>query len=127
MPRANSPIRLITLVAGFTGAALGFWMCIGSALLYRLIVGGKWPAAYLPYCVIGFEFAVLVGGLTALFTMVAFARLGPRAPEAEYDPRFQVDKFGITVFCAGDRLDSMDRLLRSAGAQEVHEHRATEE
>ena len=127
MPRTGSPIRFITLAAGFAGAASGFWMCIGSALLYGLIVGGKWPSAYLPYCVIGFEFTVLVGGLTALFAMLALARLGPRAPEAEYDPRFQVDKFGITVFCPGDRLASMDQLLRSAGAQEAHEHRATED
>ena len=127
MPRRGSPVRFITLVAGFAGAALGFWMCIGSALLYSLVVGGKWPASYLPYCIIGFELTILLGGLTALFAMVALARLGPRPPEPEYDPRFQVDKFGITVFCPTDKLPSVDQLLRNAGAQEVHEHRAAEE
>jgi len=127
MPKTGSPVRFITLAGAIVGAALGFWMCIGSALLYGLIVGGKWPAGYLPYCVIGFELTVLFGGLTALFAMVAAARLGPRPPGAEYDPRFQVDKFGITVFCQTEQLTPVDQLLRGAGAQEVHEHRATEE
>jgi len=127
MPKQGSPVRFITLVAAFTGAALGFWMCIGSALLYGLIVGGKWPASWLPYCVIGFELMILVGGLTALAAVLAFARLGPRPPRGAYDPRFQVDKFGIIVYCATEQLAAVDQLLRGAGAEEVHEQRAADD
>ena len=119
LPRRGSPVRFLTLAGGITGAILGFWMCIGSALLYGLIVGGKFPESVLPYCVIGFELTVLLGGLTAFFAVLGFARLFARPVPAVYDPRFGEDKFGLVVTCAPAQTASVTRLLREAGAEEV--------
>ena len=119
LPRQGSPIRFLTLLAGIAGAILGFRMCLGSALLYGLIVGGKFPASILPYCVIGFELTVLVGGLTAFFAVLAYARLLPKRLPLAYDPRFGVDKFGLAVVCDPARIGEVAGLLRAAGAEEV--------
>lgn len=125
LPRRGSPVRFFALLAGLAGCLLAFWMCSGSALLYGLIVGGKWPASILPYCVIAFELTVLLGGLTALAAVLAFARLRPAPAQPPYDPRFGEDQFGITVYCAESELPSVARLLRQAGAREVHEQRGS--
>ena len=133
-PKQRSPIRFVVLAAGIVGCAGAFWMCIGSALLYGLIVGGKWPASILPYCVIAFELTVLLGGLTALAAIIlavslsnrAVARLRPGRPAVAYDPRFGEDRFGLCVTCAEDQVAPLAAMLREAGAEEVHEQRAAE-
>jgi hypothetical protein len=126
LPRRGSPIRFLVLVAGITGCALGFWLCIGSAQLYGLFVGGKPPASILPYCVIGFELTVLCGGLTAFLGVVVLSRLRPRALPAGYAPEFSEDRFGLVVTCAPSEADAVTRLLREAGAEEVHEQPVTD-
>jgi len=122
LPRQGSPIRFFVLAGAIAGCLLAFWMCIGSALLYGLIVGGKWPASVLPYCVIGFEFTILFGGLTAIITIIAFARLRPAVAEC-YDPAFGEDRFGLCVYCPPEQTEAVAAMLREAGAEEVHEHR----
>jgi len=122
LPRRGSPVRFITLAAAVAGCAGGFWMCIGSAHLYDIIVGGKWPAAILPYCVVGFEATILIGGLTALAAILIFARLRPGRPQPGYDARFGEDQFGICVFCPEAQVQSVANLLKESGAREVHEH-----
>ena len=126
LPRRGSPVRFVVLVAAIAGCIGGFWMCIGSALLYGLIVGGKQPAAILPYCVIGFELTVLLGGLTAIVAIIAFARLRPGRPTAAYDPRFGEDQFGIAVTCGPSESARVAALLRDAGAREVNELSASD-
>jgi molybdopterin-containing oxidoreductase family membrane subunit len=126
MPHGGSPIRFLTILAGAAGMIGGFWMCIGSALLYGLIVGGKHPVSWLPYCIIGFEGAILVGGVTTFVAMLMLARLRParavrrlRATPA-YDPRFGVDRYGVCVFCPPAQVATITALLWEAGAEEVH-------
>ncbi len=120
LPRRGSPIRLLVLAGGIAGCILAFWMCIGSALLYGLITGAKWPASWLPYCVIGFELTVLLGGLTAILAILGFARLRPGGEVSSYDPRFGVDRFGLTVSCSAEQVQAVVDMLRKAGAEEVH-------
>jgi molybdopterin-containing oxidoreductase family membrane subunit len=119
LPRRGSPIRFLVLAAGIAGCIVAFWMCIGSALLYGLIVGGKWPGSVLPYCVIGFEFTVLLGGLTAILAILGFARLRPGPVAEAYDPRFGVDRFGLSVSCEPEQVEAVEMMLREAGAEEV--------
>jgi hypothetical protein len=121
LPTAGSPIRFFVLIAAVVGCISGFWMCIGSAYLYNLIVGGKHPRTLLPYAVIGFELTILIGGLTAVVMIILFARLRPGHPIKTYDPRFNVDRFGITVYCSEEQLSQAQSILEDAGAEEVHE------
>jgi len=121
LPKRGSKIRFLVLAAGITGCLCAFWMCIGSALIYGLIVGGKWPAAVLPYCVIAFELTVLFGGLTALVSIIGLARLRPRVLPVEYHPSFGQDRFGLCVGCADGQAASLVGLLREAGAEDVYE------
>jgi hypothetical protein len=121
LPRRGSPVRFFTIAAGIAGAISGFWMCIGSALLYSLIVGGKRPAALLPYCVIGFELTVLLGGLMTLAAVFFFSRLYPGHKSSAYRPAFSNDKYGIAIDCTSDQIDTVTGLLRAAGAEEIDE------
>ena len=121
LPTQGSPVRIFSLTAGFVGCFLGFWMCIGSALLYSLVVGGKLPVAWIPYCVIGFELTILTSGLTTLAVAFAFSRLYPRQPAPQYDEAFSDDQFGISVSCAEDECQSVSQLLQSAGAIQIRE------
>ncbi len=119
LPTQGSPVRWIALAAGVVGCALGFWLCIGSAHRYDLIVGGKAVVAWVPYCVIGFELTILTGALVTLGVVSVFSRLFPRAPAAEYDPAFSSDEFGLHIPCAETEARSVTELLQSAGAKEV--------
>ncbi len=121
LPKRGSPVRFLVILGGFAGATIGFWMSIGSALIYRLIVGGKIPASILPYCVLGFEFTVLFGGLTALIGVFAFADLRPGRPSAGYDPRFSSDRFGVVAFGGPALLATAREVLGASGAEEVRD------
>jgi len=121
LPTRSSPIRFLTLAGAIAGGIGGFWMCLGSAALYNQIVGAKLPHAVLPYCVVGFELTVLIGGLTALTAMLLLARLRPWRRPPDYDPRYGEDLFGLTVWCSPAEAANTVSLLRDGGAREVQE------
>ena len=113
-------MRWWSLAAGFAGAFLGFWLCIGSSFLYNLIVGGKPVVSWLPFSVIGFELTILTSALTTLGAVLVYARLYPREPAETYDPGFSVDKFGIAVAVATGAEGDVVEMLERAGAEEIH-------
>lgn len=121
MPRRGSPMRFITLAAGICGAAAGLALCIGSAVLYGDIVGGKPPVSLIPYCVVGFELTILVAGVMTLAAVLGLSRLRPQPLRNDYVPGFSSDKFGITIVATPEQAQSVAGLLRSAGAEEVIE------
>ncbi len=125
LPRRGSPVRFFVLAAGLAGASVGFWMSIGSTSPYRLILGGKHPAAIPPYCIPGFEFTILFGGVTACFMWAFLAVLSPRYQPVEYDPRFNEDEYGLVVRCAPGQQARVMARLREAGAKEAHEQPAS--
>jgi hypothetical protein len=121
LPRRGSLLRWVTLVAGFTGCFLGFLLCIGSALLYSLIVGGKDPVAWIPYTVIGFELTILTSGLCTVGAVLVASRLYPRPLAPAYRPGYSNDQFGLSVPCEPAQQPSIATLMSSAGAIEVRE------
>ena len=121
LPRKGSPVRFVTLAAGLVGCALGFWLCIGSALLYGKIVGGKPPVSLIPYCIVGFELTILFGGVLTLVGVIGLARLRPCPVPQEYVPDYSADKFGITVRPTPEQRDAVERLMKTAGAEQVSE------
>lgn len=114
-----SPVRRYTLAGGLLGCASGFALTIWTALQWNLIVSGKPVVALVPFVVIAFELTVLFGALATLLGMLVHARLPRLRPEAGQDPRFTGDRFGLLVWCEGDRAAAVEAALRLAGADEV--------
>jgi len=115
----KSPVRFFTLAGGLTGCISGFALCIGLALTWDLMVGGKMPAAIPPYVVIAFELTILFGALATLTGLFLSTKLGPPALHPAYDPRFSEDCVGVFVNCSREKMASVEGTLRAIGAEEV--------
>lgn len=123
MGRGPSPVRYWTLGGALVGAAGGFALAIGSALVNSLYVGGKWPVSIIPYCIVGFEGLILMGTLGNLAGLVIHARLGrPRLP-AGYDARFTQDRYGLFVACDAGQFAAARAALAPSGAEEIRDVR----
>jgi molybdopterin-containing oxidoreductase family membrane subunit len=113
-----SPVRLVTLIGGLTGCAAGFGMTIWMSLDWPTLVGGKTIASIPPYVVIAFELTILLGALSTVAALVVFSALLDKKGAA-YDPRFSDDRIGIFVPAGSDQAGALERMLRTAGAEEV--------
>ena len=115
--RPRSRVGIGVFLGTVTGVVAGYALCVATSLAWPLVTGGKpivsWPA----FTVIGFEVAVLVGGLvTHGLLAIATATRRSREHVPVRDPRFSRDRIG--VFARGD-LEVAERLLRAEGAEEV--------
>jgi molybdopterin-containing oxidoreductase family membrane subunit len=121
MGRGPSPLRLWTLTGAILGLIGGFSLAIGAALVNSLIVGGKHPVSIFPYCIIGFEGTILLGGLANLAGVLFYSKLGRgTALPSGYDLRFSRDRYGLMAVCDARRMESARSLMREAGAKEIH-------
>jgi molybdopterin-containing oxidoreductase family membrane subunit len=107
----HGPVRFWTLAGVLAGATGGFALAIGTAGVNSLTVGGKPVVAIVPFCVIAFEGAILIGTLGNLAGMLFHARLGPSRLPAAYDPRFSQTKFGVYIACAPSDHDKARETL----------------
>jgi len=117
--RPLSAVRLFTLIGALTGTASGFFLTIWSSLKWELITGGKAPVSIPPFVIIAFELTILFGGLATALAILVLGQLPKLKLSATYDPRFSVDRFGVAVACAPDKVDSVQSVLSAAGAEEV--------
>ena len=117
--RPLSAVRLFTVVGALTGTCTGFFLTIWSSLKWELVTGGKTPVSIPPFVIIAFELTILFGGLATALAVLVLGHLPRLKPSATYDPRFTLDRFGIAVACAPDKVDSVQSLLSAAGAEEV--------
>lgn len=115
----RSPVRFFTLIGALTGCAAGFALCIGLALTWNIIVGGKSPAALPPVLVIAFELTILFGGLATVVGLFLNSRLGPPKLHPAYDARFSEDCVGVFVACTREKMATVEGVLRALGAEEV--------
>ena len=119
----ESPVRVYTLVGGIMGFLSGLFLTLWTSFEWPLITGGK-PIASIPaFLVIVFELTILLGGL---FTIVglgvhaALLRAIPKSvPEAGYDARFAVDRFGVFVSCEQEQIEEVKQLFVAAGVEET--------
>ena len=123
LAQPKSPVRYITLIGALCGLGGGFWLAGGTALVNSLIVGGKPPLSWIPFCVIAFEGTILLGSLANLAGLVYFSRLTRLRTAPYYDIRFSRDKFGLLVSCGSDELDRLKELLTPIDPEEIHVHR----
>jgi Alternative complex III, ActD subunit len=119
LPR--SPVRLFTLVGGILGILTGMGLTVYTCLQWKFIVSGKPIIPWIPAVVVGFEFCILIAILFNLIGLLTKARLPRfRRPE-DYDSRFTRDRFGLLVLCAENERETLTKMLRDCGAEEVHE------
>jgi molybdopterin-containing oxidoreductase family membrane subunit len=120
MAKRGSVVRYWSLIGGFTGAVLGFAVCVVSAGLYKLIVGGKQPGALVPYVIVGFEFTVLTSAIVTVIALLVSARMVPKRPPDEYNPQYSVASFAVRLSCPRERLEEISGMFAQAGATEVN-------
>jgi molybdopterin-containing oxidoreductase family membrane subunit len=116
-----SPLGLFTFAGALLGTALGYALTIWTSLDWPMILSGKPIVSPVPYTVIAFESAVLIGALTNLAGVLvgaAWARRHP-LPHAE---RFSGHRIGVFVPLAdsGDAGRWSD-LLKREGAEKVEQ------
>lgn len=111
-------VRAFTLVGGLTGVSAGFGMTIWMSRDWPLLVGGKPIAAIPPYVVLAFELTILYGAMCTVLGMIVLSAM-KSLKGRPFKPEFSDDRIGIFVPCAPDQYEATDRLLRSAGAEEV--------
>jgi hypothetical protein len=121
MPARGSNVRVWATVGAFVGLIVFELMCVISALIYGLIVGGKPPVANIPYVVPMYEGTILIGGIGAFIAILWYARLGLRGKSVKYDPRYSQDSYGIEVHSEERDRSHVTSILREAGAVEVKE------
>ncbi len=115
--RPRSRLDAVTLSAAALGVLLGFALCIGTALAWPLLTGGKPIVSIPPFVIIAFELSVLIGATTNLIAVSFLARRGRRRRAVPPDPRFSADRIGVYV--TGGNLLGAETILRAAGAEEV--------
>jgi hypothetical protein len=116
-------VRLFTLIGGLTGCAAGFGMTFWMSYDWPTLVGGKPIGSFPPYVVIAFELTILLGALSTVTAVALFSVLMGRRGIA-YDPRFSDDRIGVFVPAGSEQAGALERMLRTAGAEEVRHEAA---
>lgn len=119
LEKPPSPVRFFTLVGCILGGFIGLWLTIGASLHYPLMTGGKPIISIPPFLIITFALTILLGGLLTIGGMLLNIRLPRIHLVPAYDLKFSGDRFGLWVPCEGGNFDTVTRLLRDAGAEEV--------
>jgi hypothetical protein len=121
MGHKPSAVRYFTLAGGILGGTSLVGLAVYAHLSFKLITGGKPILPPIPFVVPFFEGTIL---LAVIFTVVAWVLKGRlprvRLPQA-YDPRFSEDRFGILVACPDGQRDTIQKILKDAGAEEVRD------
>jgi hypothetical protein len=118
-----SPMRYATLFGGLVGILSGVGLAVYAHLRWNLLTSGKPVLAWLPFCVVAFEFCILFGFLSTLVTMLVANRMPRFRLPSYYDPRFSKDRFGLLLSCAEGQREQAVKILKDSGAEEVHEVR----
>ncbi|MDO8588184.1 MAG: DUF3341 domain-containing protein [Armatimonadota bacterium] len=121
MAKKGSGVRIWSTFGALVGLATFWLVCVLSALIYAIIVGGKPPISNIPYVIPAYEGTILLGGIAAFIAILAYARFGPRKPPAYYDPRFSGDSYGIAVLCKGKEKARVAEMLSGLGAVDTKE------
>ena len=115
----KSPVRRFSLAGALIGAAAGFAMAVGTALVFILPTGGRAIIAMPPYLVITYEMTILMG---VLFTLIGFHVVSglPAWRDKPYLKSANVDRFVVVVNgVTGDKAAQAEQVIRQAGALEV--------
>src|ERR1700722_15628295 len=105
----HDEVPLVVLIGGIIGGCTGYlmqyWM---SAVDYPLNIGGKPPHPWPPFIIIPFDMAILLGGISAVFGMLALNGLPMPYHPVFNVPRFALaskDRFFLIVFSSDKKYD----------------------
>lgn len=121
MPGKGSRVRVWATSGAIVGLAAFWIMCVFTALIYSLYVGGKPPVSNVPYIIPAYEGTILMGSIGAFFAGLMYAFMGLHELPSNYNPRFSQDSYGIEVYGKHRDRERYASLLRDAGAVEVNE------
>lgn len=118
-------IPTIVLLAGLTGACLGYAMMLFmNAIDFPINVGNRPPHSAPAFVPITFELMVLLGGTSAFFGLMALMKLPqPYHPvfEVESFRRAAVDGFFLSIEVpANEDPTSVASEVKNLGAVEIH-------
>ncbi len=116
-----SPVRFVTLTGGVLGVLTGIALVIYTCVQWKFVVSGKPVIPLVPAVVVGFEFCILFSVLFNFAAMLFKARLPRLHRPDHYDNRFSQDHFGVMVLCPENEREHLSKILKEAGAKDVHE------
>lgn len=122
LEQGPSIVRWVTFTGGALGFTAGMALCIYTVTAYPLVTGGKELISVPAFMIVTYESMILLAGLSNLLGMLALCRLPEIRLSAPYDPRFQEDRIGIWVPCAGEDLKRVEQAMRGHGAEEAQVH-----
>jgi hypothetical protein len=121
LKKGASPVRYYTLIGGLLGLCSGLALAVYTVLQWRFVVSGKPIIPWIPFVIVGFEFLILFGVLSTFAGLLIHCRLPRRRLPAYYDLRFSEDRLGLLVPFGLTEKEKVTRLLKEAGAEEVHD------
>jgi molybdopterin-containing oxidoreductase family membrane subunit len=116
-----SLVRYFTLSGALLGIITGIFLSVYTSVQWNFIVSGKPVISYAPMVIVAFEFCILLAIIFNLLGMLINSRLPQLNIPMHYDPRFTADRFGILVQCSESEQVTVTKILKQAGAEEVHD------
>ena len=106
----------------FIGAILGIstalLLTVGTQLAYPMVTGGK-PILSIPTMLIIAYEGTMLGAILFTVLGIFFESRIPNPRAGIFDPRITEGYIGITLECSEDRVNSVEKLLKRAGADDV--------
>ncbi|MHB8419394.1 MAG: DUF3341 domain-containing protein [Myxococcales bacterium] len=116
--RGPSRLGFFTFGGAIVGAGLGYLFAGWTALDWPLDIGGRPAVAWVPYTVIAFECAILIGALTNLTAVLWSSAMARRRRPIPNRPELAGDRVGVFVPEPVGQIHCAE-LFRAAGALEV--------
>ncbi|HYA42075.1 MAG TPA: DUF3341 domain-containing protein [Syntrophobacteraceae bacterium] len=113
------PGRFFTLTGAVLGLLTGMFLAWYTETQWMFDIGGKPAIGIVPVVIPAFEFFILIAVLFTLGGFLFLNRIPSMRLPAHYDKRFSQDRFGILVYCTEANCESVSRILKNLGAEEV--------
>lgn len=115
-----NPLRYFPLLGGLAGALFGCSFALWASIAYPLPRGGRAIAAIPPLIIISFETLILFGVLATFAGFLIKSRL-PALKERPCHIDTVIDRFGLVIKMEHGKRETVEKLLREEGAEEVVE------
>lgn len=115
----KSNVRYFSLSGALLGAATGFALAVGTAMVFLLPTAGRPIIALPPYLVIVYEMTILFGVIATLLGFHFVSGL-PAWNDAPYTPEANIDRFVISApIRDGTDMEKVEAIMRATNAEEI--------